>query len=112
MLPDKPTPEMENIFKEIEELEAGDLFQLLSNITDKIEKIDAENPTGPDETDPRIEWLLAVSRKVQDRLDPLVREKYRDDPATLAEWDEIMHMCDDLPKDDAEGAELSSSEKK
>lgn len=40
--------------------------------------------------------LLEEGRKVQNELDPLMRETFRNRPEKLAEWDEIMHMCDDI----------------
>jgi hypothetical protein len=42
-----------------------------------------------------------------EELDPLMREKLRDDPAALAEWDEIVHMCDDLDEDSTENSDTS-----
>ena len=85
------------------ELTVGDaphLFQLLDRVMKSIERIDKENPTGPDEeTDPRIVAFLKIAQKITDRLDPLVRENYKDNPVRLAEWDEIMHMCDDIKEE-------------
>lgn len=73
------------------------LFMRLSEIIKEIQRVDQEHPTGPDEeSDPRIKELIAEGIKVQQQLDPMMREIYRDNPAKLAEWDEIMHMCDDL----------------
>jgi hypothetical protein len=85
-------------------MNAGDLFIRMGVIVDKIKKLDRENPTSPgEETDPRIVRLLEEGKRIKEQLDPLVRERMRGDPAALAEWDEIMRMCDDLkeevPKD-------------
>ena len=89
-------------------MNAGDLFQKLGVILDEIKRLDEENPTGPDEeTDPRIVKLLDEASRIQNRLDPLVRRKIRHDPAALAEWDEIMHMCDDLDEADSAISEAS-----
>jgi hypothetical protein len=54
-----------------------------------------------EETDPRILELINKGMKIQKELDPIVREAYRNDPEKLAEWDSIMHMCDDLDEEDA-----------
>ncbi len=48
-----------------------------------------------EETDPRILELLDRGDRLIAELDPIVREAMRDKPEALAEWDEIMHMCDD-----------------
>jgi len=73
-----------------------DLVSRLNFIISEIERIDKENHTEPDEpTDPRIVKLLDEGTAVQTELDLLVRETFRERPATLARWDEIMHMCDD-----------------
>ena len=81
-------------------MKADELFARIHEIVEEVARLDREHPTGPDEeTDPRIVALLAEALKIQQQLDPIVREKYRNNPASLAEWDEIMHMCDDI-KDD------------
>ena len=71
--------------------EAG-LHKRLSVIIDK--RIDDDDPK--EESDPRIRKLLDEGRLICARLDPIMRDRFRDDPAALAEWDEIMHMCDDI----------------
>ncbi|HEY0377750.1 MAG TPA: hypothetical protein VGC87_12565 [Pyrinomonadaceae bacterium] len=79
------------------------LFARMSYLLKEIDRINKENPTGPDEeTDPRIVELLKEGMEVQQELDPLVRETFRNNPARLAEWDDIMHMCDDLDQGDVE----------
>jgi hypothetical protein len=78
-----------------------ELFSKMNRIIDEIERIDREEPTGPDgETNPRIVELLKEGEKVQRELDPLVRETFRDDPAILAEWDSVMSPRDDLDEED------------
>lgn len=78
------------------------LYSKLDKIIKEIARLDKENPTGPDEeTDPRIVQLLDEGTEIQKQLDPLMRETFRNRPATLAEWDSIMHMCDDLDEKDA-----------
>ncbi len=80
------------------------LFSKLDYILKQIEKLDKENPTGPDEEgDPRIDKLLDDAEEIQKELDPLMRETFRNRPAELAEWDGIMHMCDDIKEDRADG---------
>ena len=77
------------------------LFARMNRVIKEIARIDKENPTGPDEeTDPRIVELLKEGMEIQKELDPLMRGTFRHDPAKLAEWDSIMHMCDDLDKED------------
>jgi hypothetical protein len=72
------------------------LFSRMDFILREIDRIDKENHTEPDEpTDPRIVELLEEGKRIQNELDPLMRETFRNRPEKLAEWDEIMHMCDD-----------------
>jgi DNA-binding transcriptional MerR regulator len=79
------------------------LFTRLDVIIKEIARLDKENPTGPDEeTDPRIVALLDEAQEIQKELDPLMRETFRNDPAKLAEWESIMHMCDDLDEEDTD----------
>jgi hypothetical protein len=80
---------------------AQQLFKLVGEKVDEVKRLDKENPTGPDEeTDPRIVALLAEMKEHIKELDPLVRRAYRYRPEALLEWDEIMHMNDDLEKKD------------
>jgi hypothetical protein len=82
-------------------MEHENLFSRMDYIIKEIAKLDKENPTGPDEeTDPRIVKLLAEGMRIQKELDPLMRGTFRNHQATLAEWDSIMHMCDDLDAED------------
>jgi hypothetical protein len=77
------------------------LFARMNYVIKEIERIDKENPTGPDEeTNPRIVELLKEGMEIQKELDPLMRGTFSHDPATLAKWDSIMHMCDDLDEED------------
>lgn len=82
----------------------NELFARIGIIVTEIQLINRLNPTGPDKTDPRIEKLLDEGSRITQQLDPLIRERFRDDPAKLTEWDEIVHMCDRLdevaPTDD------------
>ncbi|MBD0370078.1 MAG: hypothetical protein ICV60_04535 [Pyrinomonadaceae bacterium] len=81
--------------KKLTPADAPHLFDLLDRITESVERIDKENPTGPDEeTDPRIVTLLEMGQRITDLLDPLVRENFKDNPDKLAEWDDIMRMRD------------------
>ena len=80
-------------------MRARELFDRLGVIIEEIQRLDKDWPPG--ETNPLIHPLLDEGRAIQRELDPIVRETYRDDPAALAEWDEIMHMCDDLDEEDA-----------
>lgn len=72
-------------------------FDELNRLLAEIERLDRENPgEAEDEDDPRIAALLEDMDGVVAELDPLVRERIADDPAALAEWDDIMHSCDDI----------------
>jgi hypothetical protein len=65
-------------------------------IADKIQHIhdDDEQPS-----DPRIAAAVKRGMEIRDQLDVLVREKYRDDPETLAEWEEASRIWDDSDDD-------------
>ena len=79
-------------------MDAHHMFKRIGFIVDEVKRLDEENPTGPDEeTDPRIVKLLDEAERVIRLLDPIVRETYCDNPAALAEWDDIVHSCDDIP---------------
>jgi hypothetical protein len=81
---------------------ADELLKRLSEKIAEVERLDKENPTGPDEeTDPRIVALLAEMDEEVKVLDPIVRKTLRHQPEKLAEWDEIMHMCDDIQEEKA-----------
>lgn len=83
------------------------LYKRLGIIIDKVKRIDDEDPTRSG--DPRIARLLDEADFITQRLDPIMRERYRHNPAALAEWDEIMHMCDDVDEDRPDNAVDSSS---
>lgn len=91
---------------DILKLDEAALFKRLHVIIEKVKRIDEDDPK--EETDPRIARLLDEGRLICDRLDPIVRERVRHDPAALAEWDDIIHSCDDLDEDPEKdtGAEL------
>lgn len=73
------------------------LFSKLDKIIREIQRLDAENPTGEDdEEDPRIAKLLDEGDAICKELDPMMRETFRGRRALIAEWDSIIHMCDDL----------------
>ena len=82
---------------ELSKTDEATLFKRLGIIIDKVKRIDEEDPDRQD--DPRIDRLLAEGNFITKQLDPIMRERYRHDPAALAEWDEIMHMCDDVDED-------------
>jgi regulator of replication initiation timing len=79
---------------DILKLDEAGLHKRLNVIIVKVKRIDDDDPK--EESDPRIRKLLDEGRLICARLDPIMRERFRDDPAALAEWDEIMHMCDDI----------------
>jgi hypothetical protein len=82
---------------ELSNADEATLRKRLNIILDKVKRIDEEDPDRED--DPRIDRLLDEADFITRRLDPIMRERYRDDPVKLAEWDEIIHMCDDLDED-------------
>jgi hypothetical protein len=83
-------------------MEHENLFNKMDYVIREIERLDRENPTGPDEeTDPRIVKLIEEGMQIQRELDPLMRETFRNNQEALAEWDSIMHMCDDIDAEEA-----------
>src|SRR5437763_16843833 len=81
-------------------MDERDLFKRMDVINEETKRLGEENPTGPDETDPHVHKLIEEGVEIVKQLDPIMREKFRDDPAALAESDSIMHMCDDPDEDD------------
>lgn len=93
---------------EIMKLDEAGLHRRLSVIIDKVKRIDDDDPK--EESDPRITKLQTEGRLICSRLDLIYRERFRDDPVKLAEWDEIIHMCDDIHEDaPKEGSGLKTS---
>jgi hypothetical protein len=96
--------------KLLEGMNARDLFEVNRIITDKVKQLDEELPE--DVAEPLIKKLLDFGDIVIKRLDPLVRETYRDKPEKLAAWEAIMNDYKDL--DDEGGgnaqADIESSE--
>jgi hypothetical protein len=83
-------------------MNAGDLFRVNELITEKVQQLDAELPE--DVAEPLIEKLLNFGRIVIRRLDPLVREGYKDKPEELAAWEAIMNDYKDLDDEGGEDA--------
>lgn len=79
---------------DILKLDEAGLRLRLGVIIAKVQRIDKDDPK--EESDPRIGKLLDEGHLICARLDPIMRERHRDNPAKLAEWDEIFHSCDDL----------------
>jgi hypothetical protein len=96
--------------KLLEGMNAGDLFEVNRFITEKVEQLQKELPE--DVAEPLIGRLLKFGITVIRRLDPLMRETYRDSPESLAGWEAIMNDYKDL--DDEGGgdalADIESSE--
>jgi hypothetical protein len=88
--------------KSLEGMSAGDLFQMNRFIAETVERLDEEWPE--DRAEPVIKKLLNFGNLVFRRLDPLVREAYRDRPEKLAEWMAIVDDYQDL--DDGVGEEV------
>jgi 6-pyruvoyl-tetrahydropterin synthase len=95
--------------KLLDGMNAGDLFQVNNFITENVKEFDEKFPE--DVADPIITKLLKFGDIVIRRLDPLVRETYKDKPEKLAEWVAIMDDYKDLDDEDAEdaGADIKSS---
>jgi hypothetical protein len=70
-------------------------FNRKSARAEKPRKPVREKATDDEGIDPHLAQLIAKGMRAIEELDPIVRETFRDDPAALAEWDEIMHMLDD-----------------
>lgn len=96
--------------KMLDGMNAGDLFQVNSFITEKVTQIDEELPE--EMAEPLIEKLLKFGDLVIRRLDPLVRETYQNNPERLAEWEALMNDYKDLDEEDGEDtrADIESSE--
>ena len=88
-------------------MDKRELFKRMDFISEDTGRLNEENPNGPDETDQRIRELLDEGVEIVKQLDPIMRERFRNDPAALAEWDEIMHMCDDLDEDGSDNNGVS-----
>ncbi len=67
-------------------------------IADEIEYLQ-DDPNAP--SDPKLAALLDKGMAIVNQLDPIIREKYRDDPETLAEWEEAIRIRDDSEDDKA-----------
>ena len=96
--------------KLLDGMNAGDLFRVNRLITEKVKQFDEELPE--DVAEPLIEKLLKFGDIVIRRLDPLVREGYKNRPEKLAEWEAIMNDYTDLDDEGGEDtrADIESSE--
>lgn len=83
-------------------MNAADLFRVSNLITEKVTQFDEELPE--DVAEPLIEKLLNFGTIVIRRLDPLVREAYKDKPEDLADWEAIMNDYKDLDDEGGEDA--------
>lgn len=72
-------------------------FDKVNSLIAEMERLDRERLDDTEEEgDPRVEALLDEMDLLVAELDPIVRETLADDPAAIAEWDDIMHSCDDI----------------
>ena len=62
-------------------MDERDLFKRMDVINEETKRLGEENPTGPDETDPHVHKLIEEGVEIVKQLDPIMREKFRDDPA-------------------------------
>ena len=81
-------------------LNMGELRYVPKELLAEVKRVDEADPDNDD--NPRLERLIDLMNHVIERLDPLMREHLRGKPDALAEWDEIIHSCDDL-NDDLQG---------
>jgi hypothetical protein len=58
-----------------------------------------DDPDAP--SDPKVAALIDKGMELVNQLDAIVREKYRDDPETLAEWEEASRIRDESEDDKA-----------
>ena len=78
-----------------------DLFGEPNGVSKRIERLGIAKSTDAErERDAEIKRLLEKGMRITRELDPIVRETCRDNKEALAEWDEIMHMCDDLEEEE------------
>jgi hypothetical protein len=76
-----------------------DPFSRMNSVISEIDGINKKKFPEPDEPpDPVVEKLLAEADEALEKLDPMVREAFRDHPERLAEWDEIMQAYYELEK--------------
>ena len=91
-------------------MNAGDLLEVNRFITEEVKRLDEELPE--EVAEPVIEKLLKVADLVFKRLDPLMRETYKDNPERLADWLAIVNDYKDLDEEGGEDtrADIESSE--
>ena len=87
---------------------SGGSFRRKSTRAEKPQKLVREKAADDEEIDPRLAQLIAKGMRAIEELDPIVRETFRDDPAALAEWDEIMRTLDE-PDENPEMGENSET---
>lgn len=61
-------------------------------IADEIEHIQDDQDQS---SDPEVAALIDKGMELVNQLDAIVREKYRDDPETLAEWEDAIRIRDE-----------------
>jgi hypothetical protein len=90
-------------------------FDRLNVIIEEIERLDKEYPAPDGESNSVLEPLFEEGNAIIRQLDPVVRERYRDEPEKLAEWLSIINDFPDLLAEDeaerakeAEAAELAA----
>lgn len=78
-------------------------FSKMDFIADEIEHLDKHSDDSGEESSPEVKAALKRGVDAVRQLDPLVRERYRDEPEKLAEWLSIMNeFADVLAADEAE----------
>jgi hypothetical protein len=68
------------------------LFDRLTTIIQETERIDTESPVPEGEPNPALQPLFEEGTAIVRQLDPLLRERFSDQPEKLAEWARI--QCD------------------
>ena len=77
----------------------------------RVQDLEIKTKHAEEECEREAAELAEINSQVAKGLDPLMREKYRDDPEKLAEWEEIMHNYESIEEEDADEPESESSSK-
>ena len=84
-------------------------FSKMDFIADEIEYLDKHSDDSGEESSPEVKAALKKCVDTVRQLDPLVRERFRDEPEPLAEWLSIMNeFADVLAEDEAERREAEA----
>ena len=87
-----------------------DLFNRLSFLIDEVERIDKESTVPEGESDPALQPLFDEASAIVRQLNPLIRERYRNEPERLAAWESILNDDPELLAEDEEETAKAEAE--